>query len=244
MPMTQYTRSNHSPFLKEFTQNQPCFTPFPSFSTLSTTSAQHTFSLVPTYLQSYTLLHKGPLRVARRGSGPRPLGSSGWLARTDGPQTPVAVLGYGRYHHHQGRVRIVGKSIIFQNLLSGSNHVQKVILQDHWSSGKLKNGFIGFNGFKNGFNGNIQNTFISKNSIYSALRKSKQQGQCSGENNTRLDMRGNGQRPTPSILLDSCFELNWLSSAVGNRCSRSKPVVVRYSLQHVTHDWFFSLTPN
>ena len=32
-----------------------------------------------------------------------------------------------------------------------------------------------------------------------------------GENDTRLDMKGNGQRPTPSILLDSCFELNWLS---------------------------------
>ena len=28
-----------------------------------------------------------------------------------------------------------------------------------------------------------------------------------GENNTRLDMRGNGQRSAPSILLDSCFEL-------------------------------------
>ena len=52
-----------------------------------------------------------------------------------------------------------------------------------------------------------------------------------GENNTRLDMRGNGQRPTPSILLDSCFELNWLSSAVGNRCSRSKPIV-RHIQEH------------
>ena len=37
-------------------------------------------------------------------------------------------------------------------------------------------------------------------------------------------MRGNGQRPTPSILLDSCFELNWLASAVRNRCSRSQPI--------------------
>ena len=44
-------------------------------------------------------------------------------------------------------------------------------------------------------------------------------------------MRGNGQHPAPSILLHSSFELNWLSSAVGNRCSRSKPVV-RHIQEH------------
>ena len=44
-----------------------------------------------------------------------------------------------------------------------------------------------------------------------------------GENNTRMDMRGNGQRPAPSILMDSCFQL--LGSYQEQAIDRSKPVV-------------------
>ena len=51
------------------------------------------------------------------------------------------------------------------------------------------------------------------------------------ENDRRLDMRDSELRPAPSILQDSCFELIWLSSAAGNRCSRSKPVV-RHIQEH------------